>query len=240
MRCSNELIMMRKILLICSVFTLSISGYSQQLLNSSTSFTGDLFLKEIEKDARNVRPVNTEIDGTPYLKPEFQEGVVITLRGAFNSVNMRYNIYQDVMEFNMGGKNLCLDPTPLIKSITLDGQKFVVGDFPFKTSIIRGFLVELVGGSVSLYAKKNISFREAEPPKALESMAHLPKLVKLSDTYYLNRPNEDMVKVKSINEIMFLLSNDTSDLKKYVKAEKLSNKKVGDMIKFVSYINSLK
>ncbi|WP_162628007.1 hypothetical protein [Arcticibacterium luteifluviistationis] len=230
---------MKKFLLICFVCTFSVSSFSQHLLNNGTSFTNNLILNELEKDAKKIRPVNTEFEGTPYLNPEFQEGEVITLRGTFNPVNIRYNIYQDVMEFNLGGRNLYLDPSPLIKSIELDEQKFVVGDFPFKLSTVRGFLVELVAGEVSLYAKKNVSFREAQPPKALESAAHLPKLVKLSDTYYINRPNKDMVKVNSIKEIMLLLPYISTDLKKFVKAEKLSNKKIEDMVKLVSYINTL-
>jgi hypothetical protein len=231
---------MKKTLLLLSFLTFStIAGYAQALLNNGTSFTMNLFLKEVEKDSRQISQTDTKLEGSPYLKDEFEGGEVITLRGTFNPVNMRYNIYEDAMEFNMGGRNLAMDPTALIKSITLDRENFVVADFPFQKAIVRGFVVELVAGNIGLYAKKNISYREATPPKALESAPHPPKMVRLSDTYYLNRPNEAMVKVSGTKDIMELLSGKSAILKKYVKQEKLANKNVEDMAKLVSYANSL-
>jgi hypothetical protein len=231
--------MLNKILLGLSIVVLPVIGTCQSALSNNSTFTERLMLNELEKDARNPKSAASEIEGSPFLNEEFQEGEVITSRGKFNPVNLRYNIYEDAMEFNMGGKSLYMDPTELIQSITLAGQKYVVGDFPFKSNIVRGFLIELNSGDIRLYAKKNISYREGTPPKALESAAHPPKLVNLADTYFIDKPSMEMSKVSGIKDIIESIPEKAEDLKRYAKQEKLSNKKEEDMVKLIQYANSI-
>ena len=231
--------MKSKILLLLLVILGSLNSFSQKISSEMTQLN-DLFLRQMEKSARvSEKEIDPRINGSPFLMNEFQPGEVITERGTFNPVDMRYNIEQDAMEFNMGGRNLYMDPTSLIKSITLNGEKYVVADYPFQSNKIRGFLVEIASGSVGLYAKKNLSFREALPPKALESEPIPAKYVRLSDTYYLYRPNEEMVKVNNIKDIMSLLPAQSAALKKYAKEDKLSNKNVDDMAKLLHFANTL-
>lgn len=199
-----------------------------------------MLLKEFDKEAREGKDeIDPKIEGSPFLSDEFQPGEVITMRGTFNPVNMRYNIQQDAMEFNLGGKNLYMDSTALIKSITLNNEKFVVGDYPFQSRKVRGFLVELVASDVALYAKKNLSFRDAMAPKPLESEPTPAKYVKLSDTHYLNRPNEELIKVNGSKDIIALLPKKSDSLKKFAKKEKLSNKCVEDMKRLVEFANTI-
>ncbi len=179
------------------------------------------------------------IEGSLYLDKEFSEAFIITERGDFSTKKMRYNLDEDAMEFEMEGQKLMMDPTPLIKSVTIGPMVFVAADFMFKGKVKRGFLELVEFGDYALYAKKNISYRAPEAPKALGVEGLPARYVRKPDTYFFKIPGEELTKVASLKEIIALLDNDGEVLKKYVKKEKLKNKGLGDMAAMVKYLNSL-
>ncbi|MFT7421851.1 MAG: hypothetical protein ACI9QN_002782 [Arcticibacterium sp.] len=206
-------------------------------LNSS-SFV-DLGLRLLAANAMEKANTKELIEGSVYLNDEFVEAKIITVRGEFNPQKMRYNIYEDAMEFEMGGKLLLMDASRLIKNITLDEQVFVAADFPYKSKTVRGFLEQVYFGKYALYAKKNISYRTAEPPKALEAEGRSARYIRSSDSYFLKTPGQELVKVASIKNIIGLLPVKNDVLKKYAKKEKLSNKNIEDMSRLLQFANTL-
>ncbi|MFT5886109.1 MAG: hypothetical protein ACI9IP_002573 [Arcticibacterium sp.] len=199
----------------------------------------DLGLRLIAASAMEDVTVKEPIKGSVYLDDAFSEAVIITERGAFNPKKMRYNIYQDAMEFEMGGKLLLMDASRLIKSISYGVQVFVAADYPYKTQTVRGYLQQVYLGKYALYAKKNISYRSAVPPKALEAHAKSAEYLRSSDSYFLKVPDQKLVKVSSIKNILRLLPEKTDILKTYIKKEKLSNKDLKDMVRILAFADSL-
>ena len=199
----------------------------------------DLGLRIIALHGMGKDTPKEKVEGSVYLNDQFGEAFIITERGEFNPQKMRYNIFEDAMEFEMGGKILMMDASPLIKSVTIGQEVFVAADFPYKTRTMRGFLERIYRGKYGLYAKKNISYRESEPPKALKESASLAKYVRRSDTYFMKIPDQNLVKVTGIKNILALLPEKAAALKKYAKKEKLSNKDLSSMARVLKFADTL-
>ncbi len=216
-----------------------ITLYSQTPVNLTTNNLHNLFLIELEKIVR-TEPNQTKenVEGSPFLSEDFQNGEVKTTRGVYNPKRMRYNIFIDAIQFDLGNQLLYLDPQSIIEEVKLGESILKVKVYPYKSALNKGFLVELVSGKFSLYAKKNITYREAEAPKALESVGKPPKYVRLSDTYFLEMPDGKMLKVSNVKDIVELI--DKSDqLLEYVKKQKIGGKKEEDLILVIRKANTI-
>src|SRR6185295_17269569 len=82
-----------------------------------------------------------KIDGSPYLDEAYVEGQIFYADKSMK-VPLRYNIYQDVMEYKQNGRPLLLDPTTTIKKVTFGTQTFVVQKFEFKGKTKYGYLAQ--------------------------------------------------------------------------------------------------
>ena len=74
----------------------------------------------------NVNKLPPDLVGSPYLNNDFEKGnIYLEGKYKFNDVLLRYNIYNDVMEFKDHGHLLDLDERHKIDSIQLQGNTFV-------------------------------------------------------------------------------------------------------------------
>lgn len=213
-----------------------LDAISQTPINLTSSDINNLLLKELENDAlNNNKNELINVDGSIFLFDDFRKAEVITTTGTFNAIKVRYNIREDVFQFQMGEQILLLDPTAIVKRIIVDNHVFVVKVFTFQSREVKGFVEQLAAGKYSLYAKKNLTFRPAKPPRALESQPTPASYTRPSDTHYLELPNGKIEKVKNGKDIVFLAQQ--PKLENLVKSKKLSMKKVEDLVKIVDLLN---
>src|SRR5688500_4536855 len=64
-------------------------------------------------------------EGSPFLRDTFAVASVYSGSEKFNAVSMRYNIFEDVMEFENRGQIYLLDPDPRITRIEIGGEVFL-------------------------------------------------------------------------------------------------------------------
>lgn len=183
------------------------------------------------RESRYFRGENAEAtyEGSPYLNEVFQPGIVSTGELNFTSVPMRYNIFEDVMEYQVGDMLFLLEPDPKITRISLAGQVFVVGS----TGKNQFYQLE-VEGNLSLLSKKVVNYR---PKNDLTSIP--AKYTKQSDIYYLRRLNTPIEKVSNQKAFINFLPDKRLEVAEYAKAENLSVKNTDDLVKLVKYYNSL-
>ena len=125
------------------------------------------------KDAEKTLGLDdeSEIEGTPYLAENFTPGEVHFKQGDPTSAALRYNIFNDYMEFQQNGKTYILDPTPQINKVVVNDYIFVVEKYESKGKVKQGYFTLLDSGKVMLLAKQMVIFRERKEVKALESSA---------------------------------------------------------------------
>ena len=129
-------------------------------------------------------PAQEKVVGTPYLSEDFVIGDVYDNKGKYAGVPMRYNIYEDQIEFKQNGQLYILDPQPKIKKVDLDHRTFVVSQYEYRGKTRPGYFFLLDSGKVILMSKKVVTYREQQPPKALESGPTPAKFSKSQDVFF--------------------------------------------------------
>ena len=183
------------------------------------------------------RNLYTQIEGNPYLNDgELQDGIItIKDQGTYKG-KFRYNVYANEVEFESKGKYFAIADPEIIDNIKIGKITLVHAMIDVKKG--WGSYFELVSdGNCRLLARKNIDLVEAEPRKAyLEPKPAYfdPK----DDTYFIVKEFRIAYKAnkKNIREIM---SDHSEEIEQYIKKEKLSYSSREDMVKLITFYNSL-
>jgi len=180
-----------------------------------------------------------DIDGSPYLESEYKVGSVITVDDVFyKDIPLRYNCFDDGLEFLKDNVAYDLKPKEKIKKAEFGGQIFVYRDFEPDGGINKSFFQLLVEGKASLYARFNIKFYEAEELKGFAD----PKPARfddLSETYYISINNSPAKKISNNKKLLEILAAKQKDVESFISKQKLSVKKSADLKKIIAYYNSL-
>jgi len=179
-----------------------------------------------------------KIEGTPYLSEKYVSGEILfgTER---STVPLRYNVYQDLMEYQQNGKALALDPSTKIKSVRLGESIYIVDKFEFDGKTKYGFLNLLDSGKVTLVAKKVIKYQEPLKGKALDGGDLPAKFSKSPDAYFYRVGNGELQEVDNIKDMIASFPDKQEELKQFAKKEKISPTKEEELVKLVRYYNSL-
>jgi len=95
----------------------------------------------------------SDIEGSMYVRDSFIPGIVATDKDTFYNLPMKYNIYEDVIEFQYKDQVHILEPAPKIKKIQIDQMTLIVEPYNFAGKIKAGFFTELAGGKIKLLLK---------------------------------------------------------------------------------------
>ncbi|HEY5746653.1 MAG TPA: hypothetical protein VIU12_11290 [Chryseolinea sp.] len=178
------------------------------------------------------------IDGTPYLEDDFQEGRIITTKGVFDAIPMRYNVEKDYVEFKQKGVTYILDPSPSVKKVSLPATHLVVDNYNIKGKATAGFYVLLDSGRLTLLMKKKVFLRPAQAPKAIETEGRPARYEAQGDEFFYKLNGGPISEIVSVKKMLEVLTDHQDEVKAFVSKEKIS-KKEPDLIKLVAYYNQL-
>lgn len=179
-----------------------------------------------------------DVVGTPYLNKTFIEGDIYYSKGKFLGIPMRYNIYDDNIEFKQNGSTYILDPSLEIAKIDMGDYALVVAR-ELRGKLKPAYFVLLDSGKVTLMAKKHISFRESRPPGPLDSQATPARFSELPDDYFYRIGDGELMKVGSIRKMIESFPDKQKELSQFADREKISSNKEKELIKLVHYYNGL-
>lgn len=192
-----------------------------------------------------IKGPNTKIDGVTakdasaqtqhlrFLTEEYQEAKVDALTDKFY---FRYNIFADEMEFIKDGTVYFLSKTEnqIINFVNL-GRKFTVLNL---NGELKYFEINSVGNA-SLYTKKNVGFIEGKVAKTQFESSKKAKFIEKKDDYFVIL-NSELIKLpKGKKDFYNLFGDKSSNIKTFMKQEKLNRKKIADVIKVFNYYNSI-
>ncbi|NOR76420.1 MAG: hypothetical protein GQ525_14835 [Draconibacterium sp.] len=181
-----------------------------------------------------------DIKGSPYLNDEFITSTIFTTsKYQFIDILLRYNIYNDELEFKTPTNEVQALATPeIIEFVEFDGYKMVYIPFTTTKKIRRGFFIVEEEGEASLFKRLEIIFKKAEEPGAYKE-AEPPKFVKKSDSYYIRINTEMAKKVGSKNELLEIFPDHKDEISTFVKKNKVKTSKPEKLKELVRYYNSL-
>ena len=186
------------------------------------------------------KPLNeSEIDGSPYLNDEFIVGSVFTVtKQQFADIPLRYNIYNDQIEFKSGDKIQALAAPEIVERVKFGEYQIVYIPFSNLKKIRKGFFIVLEEGNASLYAKLEVEYRKSTEPGAYKE-AEPAKFIKKNDQYYIKFGMEQAKKVGNKKELIEGFPNNKDKIEAFIKKNKIKTSKPETLKKLVQYYNSL-
>jgi hypothetical protein len=213
-------------------------SYSTSIGQFMGKIAADKFIFRVTTNKNYGQP-GDEIVGSPYLVDEFIKGSVYIDKGNYAGIPLRYNIYDDKIEFVQNEGTYILEPDLRIKKIAFGNYTIVAEKFEYKWKVIDGYLVRLDSGKMTLLAKKVVTFKERQETRAMESSPTPAKFSNLGDVFYFKIGNNEPKKIDSMKEMIASLPDKQEEMNQFVKKEKISPKKEDELLKLVRYYNSL-
>ena len=181
----------------------------------------------------------TDFEGSPYLSPDFIPGEVYSSKKKYPGLMLRYNIFNDNIEFMQNNTTYALYAEPRITKVLLGDEVFVVEKHEIKGKMGYGYFERLDSGKVTLLAKKIVRFTEEQEPKALEAAGKPAKFTRSQDVFYYKIGSAELSKVGALKSFIDSLPDKKEEVTSYAKKEKIGTKNENDLVKLVKYYNSL-
>jgi hypothetical protein len=183
--------------------------------------------------------IYANIQGTPYLEEDFVKGTVLTTDSIlYSDVPLRYNRFDDELEFQKYDKTYVIDPKSILKRAEFGGIVLTCAEYMIKEKSANGFFQVITEGRAVLYIKHSIKFVKKEAEKAFVG-AKPARFDYPDETYYISVDGNPAIKVTGNKNFCQLFSGKESEIETYCKKEKISNKNLNDLKRAVEYYNSL-
>ncbi|WP_167606581.1 hypothetical protein [Maribellus sediminis] len=215
----------------------------------STFAQGDYQLNQAIDFFRTNKMVNGEIknmisekdiEGSPYLNPEFIKGDVYTSsKVKFVEIPLRYNIYNDEMQFQSpDGKVAAIAAPEIIEKVTFGDYTMEYIPFISAKKIRRGFFKLVVKGNATLYARPNIEYRQPVPPGAYKE-PEPARFLEKTDSYYIRIGMDAAQKIESKSDLENVFPDHAKEVANFIKKNKVNQRKEDKLKALVEYYNSL-
>ena len=177
------------------------------------------------------------IAGSPYVDDKYKDGVIYY--GDKNYiVPIRYNAYQDLIEYKQNGKPLVLEASASIEKVVFGDDTFIPLNYGSSGKKL-GYFAVLDSGKMTLYAKKKIIFVPFKKGGKLDGTDQPAEFKKAPDVFYYQLGDGPLQEVDNVKSWIAGLPDKQDELTQYAKKEKISTKKEKDIIQFVKHYNSL-
>jgi hypothetical protein len=213
---------------------------AQIYLDYNTQETIDFFrANKFISGSGNNSSVENQIKGSPYLNDEFSLGSIYTVnKQRYSDIPLRYNIYNDDLEFKTPTGEIQALATPEILELAeFDSTQMVYLSYKSKT-IKKGFFILIEKGKASLYSKPGVMFKEATAPGAYKE-PEPPKFVRKSDEYFLQFESAPAVLIGNKKDLIAAFPDNQDKVKSFISKNKIKPNKPEGLTELVKYYNSL-
>ncbi|MDP4209979.1 MAG: hypothetical protein Q8928_14290 [Bacteroidota bacterium] len=178
----------------------------------------------------------SRIEGSAYFPEEFVNGKVFLLTGDSLRVSLRYDLFQDQVEFKDKEKILWLAPAN-VKSVQVADEMMEVHNYMKGDKAVTGYFVCVKCGKNSLLKKQSVRFVSADAPKAFQE-TRPARFEKNDDEYYLKTADGQFFKAKNKSDLEDNFAG-KQQVSAFIKTNKIKAGKEKDLLKLVDYLNTL-
>jgi len=228
---------------IFSLFLLLVVGFAQaQLLQSyEIRQTMDFYNsnKIIDGAWKNIL-TEDQIMGSPYLSKEFSVGTIYTMqRMQYDSILLRYNIYQDELQFkNPAGEIMSIGTPEIVEKAVFDKNELVYLPYNSVGKTKKGFFLLVEQGKAWFLIKPQVGFQEATEPAAYKD-AEPAKFISKADDFYIRTGNEVAVLINSKKDLIAAFPDNNDKIESFISKNKIKTNKKEGLAEVVRYYNSI-
>lgn len=180
------------------------------------------------------------VQGSPYLTEEFINGSIYTTsKTQFVDIPLRYNIYNDQVEFKNNDNQILAIAVPEVVEKVEFGE-YLMEYIPFREGrkISNGFLLVLEKGEASLYSRQKIVLEPAKSAGAYQS-AEPAQFNRKADEFYIRVRNEEAKPVSGKKELLDIFIDKEKDMAEFIKDNKIKTGNAESLRELVVFYNSL-
>lgn len=219
-------------------------GFAFLPLNAQSQ-DGDKITTQDMRDLINTNriPVSqaTETTGTPYLFDSFYEGTIVLENGkTTNVLPIRYNAYEQTLEFKDGESAFKMDPNSIIEfEIHVDNNIHTFRKGFDSSRLSEGEFVRLIiDDQVKFMVKHTVSFQQgvASYGSATQQDEYIPNV-----TYYIKVGNDDVNRIRSLSKrrIMRNIDHFENEIDEFTDNNNIDFSDLNDIEKLLRHYNSL-
>ena len=174
------------------------------------------------------------ISGTPYYSKNFTNSIIVLPNGDSGTLAIRYDMFQDEMEFKKEDKTLWLNKKE-VNTISYGGEKMIVTRLQNDSSKL-GYFFMPAEGKYSLLIKRSVEYRPYVPPKPYGE-AVPERFANVGDDYYLKAEGMPPQSFKNKKALLGMLEGNKAALD-FIKKEKTKTDDTEDLKKLINFLNS--
>lgn len=177
-----------------------------------------------------------DIEGSPYYSRDFINSTIYLKNGNYSNQPLRYDMFQDEMEFNKDGAILWLIKKD-IKYITYGSEMIFVSSADADTNKL-GYYFLKDEGRYLLFYRKSVLFEPAVASKGYSDP--IPDRFKPeNDIIYIRYQGNPDVRIRTKKDLLEYFSKNQSALD-LIQKEKIKADKIDDIHKLISFLNEMK
>lgn len=232
-----------KTIFLALIFFLCLVNFSfgQISLSYDLQETIDFYkTNKFNTESGNKTLTENQIKGSPYLNDEFVNGSIYTIqRKQYADIPLRYNIYNDDLEFKTPEDVVQALATPdIVEKAVFGTTHLVYSPYLQANNNKKGFFIVLEEGKASLYTKPGVQFREGTKPGAYKD-PEPPKFVKKSDEFYLRIGSGQAKIIGNKKELATAFPDNQEKIESFMSKNKTKTNKPESLKQLVKYYNSL-
>lgn len=185
-----------------------------------------------------LRPLETS--GSVYLNEEFQKGNIFLKNNVeIKNYPIKYDLKYHRMEINSGADIKVLNWEKISKFYFIENQvEYRNVEYYNVPDDLGGFFKVIATGDISLLQHTEIKIIPANYVPETDTGRRSDKIVK-DDTYYLSK-DKNVFKISGRkNKDLEFFTEKNSRIKEFVQDEKISFKDENDLVKLISFYNTL-
>lgn len=224
------------VLFITIIFSGSIFSQDTELMQEAWDFFRS---EQLQTGGWRTILTDNNIQGSPYLNNDFINGTIYTSSNEkYANVPLRYNIFNDELEFRTSENKIQAVATPgIIEKVEFGNCKLVYTDYADINNKDKGYLQQIVDGDASLFVKSEVLFREPKEAAAFKE-PEPAKFLNKANTYYIQVGDQIPKKVRGKKEIIELFSGHENEIAQFIKKNKIKPRKSESLVELVNYYNS--
>jgi len=176
-----------------------------------------------------------QIAGSPYLNKQFQPSYISKINGAeIRDMALRYNIYNDQMEFKKDGKILSIALPNEVVRINMGGKVFIYKPYMTARNVSAGYFQVLYEGDYQLLKREQVKLRS---PSEKTYQDDSLRFERVSPQFYLRYGDGMAHFIYSQKTLIKVLQPISQNVINYIKSNKINTKDETQLIEFMEYMD---
>jgi len=188
----------------------------------------------------NQKEFYAKTEGSQYLDDAFQSGSVSFNRKKYTGLQLRYNLYKSYFEFQTDQGIKFFDPrvTP-IDTVWMGKDTFYYVHYTKGKSLKRDYMKLMNQGPTHVLQLSEVILIEPEPAKGYQDAR--PGRFKYKDNgIFISSENQPATEFKGKKSLEEIFPTHHKALTDYAKKEKLSLKKIGEIVSLCAYYDTIR